>query len=191
MARRWAIAAATLALAAGLLLVACSQSAPSQTAGEGSSNAEASSVPVMEANDRDDPEKREHEERVKEEYARLEAYRLERKKEYERWLHEHRAMGWRFGCEYETLPLPADTEDEKHARQDLREQLRCHKMMMDGELTDERVRAHWLSLPEEEQDKDWKPFNKLLDLLREFDGLRIYRLNGEEKDVTGSGENGK
>ena len=111
--------------------------------------------------------------------------------EHERWLHEHRAMGWRFGCEYETLPLPADTEDEKHARQDLREQLRCHKMMMDGELTDERVRAHWLSLPEEEQDKDWKPFNKLLDLLREFDGLRIYRLNGEEEDVTGSGENGK
>ncbi len=88
MARRWAIAAATLALAAGSLLAACSQGAPSQTAGESSSSAEASKVPVMEANDRDDPEKREHEERVKEEYARLEAYRLERKQEYERWLHE-------------------------------------------------------------------------------------------------------
>lgn len=52
--------------------------------------------------------------------------------------------------------------------------------MLDGELTEERIREHWLSLPEEYQGKDWKPFNKLLDLLREFDGLRIYRLEGSE-----------
>ena len=54
-------------------------------------------------------------------------------------------------------------------------------MMMEGEFTDEKIRAHWLSLPEEEQDKDWKPYNNLLVLLRKFDGLRIYRLDGAGK----------
>ena len=100
--------------------------------------------------------------------------------EHERWLWEHRAMGWYRGTDYETLPLPENTEDGKKARGDLREQLRCHRLMLDGELTEERIREHWLSLPEEYQGKDWKPFNKLLDLLREFDGLRIYRLEGSE-----------
>ena len=100
--------------------------------------------------------------------------------EHERWLWEHRAMGWYCGTDYETLPLPENTEDGKKARGDLREQLRCHRLMLDGELTEERIREHWLSLPEEYQGKDWKPFNKLLDLLREFDGLRIYRLEGSE-----------
>ena len=100
--------------------------------------------------------------------------------EHERWLREHRAMGWRFGREYETLPLPENAGEEKAARRTLREQLRCNKLMMDGELTEELIRAHWLSLPEEDQDKDWKPFNKLLVLLRKFDGLRIYRLDSGE-----------
>ena len=90
-------------------------------------------------------------------------------------------MGWRYGDDYETLPLPENTEDEKKARGDLREQLRVHKLMMDGELTDESIRAHWLSLPEEYQDKDWKPFNNLLALLKQRDGLRIYRLHSEEE----------
>ena len=101
--------------------------------------------------------------------------------EHARWLREHRAMGWRYGDDYETLPLPENTEDEKKARGDLREQLRVHKLMMDGELTDESIRAHWLSLPEEYQDKDWKPFNNLLALLKQRDGLRIYRLHSEEE----------
>ena len=100
--------------------------------------------------------------------------------EHERWIWEHRAMGWRFGREYETLPLPEDTPDAKNARGDLREQLRVNKLMMDGELSEELVRAHWLSLPEEYQDKDWKPFNTLLKLLKQRDGLRIYRLHSEE-----------
>lgn len=93
--------------------------------------------------------------------------------EHERWVKEHRAMGWRFGREYETLPLEDDTPK---ARKTLREQLRRHKLMMDGELTSERIIEHYESLPEEDQDKDWKPFNIMLKLLKKFDGLRIYRL---------------
>ena len=82
-------------------------------------------------------------------------------------------MGWRFGTEYETLPLEEDTPQ---ARKTLREQLRRHKLMLDGELTDERIVEHYESLSEEDQDKDWKPFNIMLKLLKKFDGLRIYRL---------------
>ena len=47
---------------------------------------------------------------------------------------------------------------------------------MDGDVTDEEVRAHFFSLPEKDQDKDWKPFNSMLKLLKKFDGLRIYKL---------------
>lgn len=93
--------------------------------------------------------------------------------EHERWVREHQGMGWRCGTAYETLPLP---EDNRNARRALREQLRCHKLAMDGDVTDEEVRAHFFSLPEEDQDKDWKPFNSMLKLLKKFDGLRIYKL---------------
>ena len=93
--------------------------------------------------------------------------------EHERWVREHQGMGWRCGTAYETLPLP---EDNRKARRALREQLRCHKLAMDGDVTDEEVRAHFFSLPEEDQDKDWKPFNSMLKLLKKFDGLRIYKL---------------
>ena len=41
-------------------------------------------------------------------------------------------MGWRYGNEYETLPLE---KDEPRERKALREQLRRHKLTMDGELT--------------------------------------------------------
>lgn len=93
--------------------------------------------------------------------------------EHERWVREHQGMGWRYGTAYETLPLP---EDDRNARRALREQLRCHKLAMDGDVTDEEVRAHFFSLPEKDQDKDWKPFNSMLKLLKKFDGLRIYKL---------------
>lgn len=93
--------------------------------------------------------------------------------EHERWVREHQAMGWRSGSDYKTLPL---ARDDKQARQALREQLRCHKLAMDGDVTGEEIRAHFFSLPEEDQDKDWKPFNSMLKLLKKFDGLRIYRL---------------
>ena len=93
--------------------------------------------------------------------------------EHERWVREHHAMGWRYGTAYETLPL---TPDDRKGRQALREQLRCHKLAMDGEPTAEQIRSHFFSLREEDQDKDWEPFNSMLKLLKKFDGLRIYRL---------------
>ena len=98
--------------------------------------------------------------------------------EHERWIREHHAMGWRYGTDYETLPLPGELTgaEETAARRALREQLRCHKLAMDGEPTSQEVSDHFFSLPEEEQDKDWKPFNTMLRLLKKFDGLRIYRL---------------
>ena len=93
--------------------------------------------------------------------------------EHRRWVLEHRAMGWRAGREYETLPLAEDTPKTRRA---LREQLRCHRLAMDGPLTEKRIREHYLAIPEEDQYKDWKPFNSMLKLLKKFDGLRIYRL---------------
>ncbi|MBR6019414.1 MAG: hypothetical protein IK055_04255, partial [Lachnospiraceae bacterium] len=85
-------------------------------------------------------------------------------------------MGWCYGREYETLPLDVPAEEMKKARSALREQLRRHKLMLDGELTPERSMLHYHHLSESDQQKDWKPFNKLLVLLKKFDGVRIYRL---------------
>ena len=85
-------------------------------------------------------------------------------------------MGWRYGTAYEKLPLTSVQTPEKDARAALREQFRCHKRMMDGKLTHDEIRAHFKRLPEADKDKDYKPFNRLLELLKQFDGLRIYRL---------------
>ncbi len=93
--------------------------------------------------------------------------------EHERWVQEHQAMGWRYGTAYETLPLDPD---DRQARRALRELLRCHKLAMDGDVTDEGIREHFISLAEDDQDKDWRPFNSMLKLLKKFDGLRIYKL---------------
>ena len=93
--------------------------------------------------------------------------------EHERWVRIHSDMGWRYGTEYETLPLDPDGKEE---RVTLREQLRIHRSTMDGDPTPEEVRAHYYTLPEKEQDKDWKPLNSMLELLKKFDGLRIYHL---------------
>ena len=90
-------------------------------------------------------------------------------------------MGWVCGKDYETVPLPDDTDlsspEAKAMRAALREQMRCHKLAMDGTVTTESIREHYLALSEEDQDKDWRPFNSLLKLLKKFDGLRIYHLD--------------
>ena len=67
-------------------------------------------------------------------------------------------------------------------RKALREQLRTHKLAMNGDPSEEEVFAHYQILPEEEQDKDWKPMVCMLRLIKKFDGLRIYRLDWEEED---------
>ena len=96
--------------------------------------------------------------------------------EHERWVREHEVMGWRYGKEYETLPLDVPQEQEKAARTALREQLRCHKLCINGRPNHDEIRAHYQRLPKAYQDLDWKPFNNLLRLLKQQDGLRIYRL---------------
>ena len=67
--------------------------------------------------------------------------------------------------------------DEKTARKALREQLRMHKLAMDGDPDEEEIRAHYDALPEDEKRKDYEPFNSMLKLIKKFDGLRIYKLN--------------
>ena len=101
--------------------------------------------------------------------------------EHERWVREHIAMGWRHGDEYEGLPLEVSGEAERQARKALREQLRRHKLVMDGNPTSSEIYEHYESLSEEDQGKDWKPFNKMLTLLKKYDGTRIYRLDRKRK----------
>ena len=97
--------------------------------------------------------------------------------EHERWIRDHQMMGWICGRDYETVPLSCSAAEEKQVRSALREQMRCHKLAMDGVVSTEDIQEHYLSLPEKEQDKDWRPFNSMLKLLKKFDGLRIYHLD--------------
>lgn len=101
--------------------------------------------------------------------------------EHERWIREHISMGWISGNLYETAKLPAEFlkrhGDEITARKALREQLRMHKLAMDGKPKRWEIFAHYEALPEEEKKKDFEPFNSMLKLIKKFDGLRIYRLD--------------
>ena len=101
--------------------------------------------------------------------------------EHERWIREHQMMGWTYGKDYENVPLPEGVDPSSTAgqalRKTIREQMRCHKLAMDGMVNENDILDHYLALPEDEQDKDWKPFNSLLKLLKKFDGIRIYSLN--------------
>ena len=91
--------------------------------------------------------------------------------EHARWVREHRAMGWTAGNLYVTAPVEAGTN-----RYALREQMRQHKLCMNGDFGELEIARHYLNLPEADQGKDWKPFNSMLKLIRKFDGLRIYKL---------------
>jgi len=101
--------------------------------------------------------------------------------EHARWIREHISMGWQSGDLYETAELPEEMirryGDEKTARKALREQLRMHRLAMDGDPGEEEIRAHYDALPEEEKRKDYEPFNSMLKLVKKFDGLRIYSLD--------------
>ena len=100
--------------------------------------------------------------------------------EHERWVRDHQVMGWVYGTDYETLAFTGiedpNSAEVKEKRAMIREQTRSHKLAMDGAPSSEEIREHYLSLPEKEQDKDWKPFNSLLKLIKKYDGLRIYKL---------------
>lgn len=92
--------------------------------------------------------------------------------EHARWVRAHRAMGWTAGSLYETVT----TYDEPN-RYALREQMRQHKLCMNGDFGELEIARHYLNLSEKDQGKDWKPFNSMLKLIRKFDGLRIYKLD--------------
>ena len=89
--------------------------------------------------------------------------------EHERWIREHQVMGWSYGTLYEEVASGSEART-------LREQMRCHKLAMDGNPTKDEIYQHFLALSEEDKGKDWKPFNAMLKLLKRFDGLRIYHL---------------
>ncbi|MBR3020376.1 MAG: hypothetical protein IKH57_25485 [Clostridia bacterium] len=93
--------------------------------------------------------------------------------EHERWIMEHKAMGWTYGDLYLTVPL--EKEDRK-ARKALREQLRQHQLCMDSWEDKEEIYFHYSMLSPEDQGKDWKPFNTMLKLIKKYDALKIYKL---------------
>ena len=101
--------------------------------------------------------------------------------EHERWVREHIAMGWKSGRMYETAEIPGEMiaryGSEAEARKALREQLRIHKLAMDGGPESAEIHNHYEALPEEEKSKDYEPFNSMLKLIKKFDGLRIYSLH--------------
>ena len=98
--------------------------------------------------------------------------------EHTRWVREHHIMGWRFGTAYKTAAVPRGVNEDEY-RKMLREHMRCHEQAMDGEPTDAEITKHYWQLTEKDKEKDWKPFNSMLKLIKKFDGLRIYKLAGE------------
>ena len=101
--------------------------------------------------------------------------------EHERWLREKKSMGWHPGDAYKTIPAEmvpfAASCDERNIRKILREQFRMHELALSGDFTAEEAWQHYLALPEAEQQKDILPFNRMLKLIKKFDGLRIYQLS--------------
>lgn len=88
--------------------------------------------------------------------------------EHGRWIREHLEMGWGYG-------EPKDKSE--------RENKRIHKLMMDipddidEKAFDELIVKHYNGLDDSEKDKDTAPMNFMLELIKEFEGLRIYKLN--------------
>lgn len=91
--------------------------------------------------------------------------------EHKRWNEEKWMMGWAYGTAYEEEEVIRKASipgcDEKTVRGILREQMRMHKLLIDP----------FEELSKAEQDKDTEPMNCMLRLIREYDGLRIYRID--------------
>ena len=78
------------------------------------------------------------------------------KAEHERWIAEKEAMGWRYG----EIPLNNGKADKK-----IREKLRLHPDIVAYD-----------KLTKLEQDKDTDPMEQMVELLKLYDGLTIYRM---------------
>lgn len=103
--------------------------------------------------------------------------------EHERWVREHQAMGWTAGNDYETLPVREKGEAEKAERIKLREQLRMHKLTLPAGTTGKGIRNHYNTLSPEDQGKDYLPFNSMLKLMEQYDGVRIYRMRSDGRPM--------
>jgi hypothetical protein len=83
--------------------------------------------------------------------------------EHERWCAEKRAMGWQYG----TAHVGAIRLEDGRRKNDgiMRERTRLHHDLID-----------YTQLEAEEQFKDSDPMEQMLELIREYDGLAIYRM---------------
>ena len=101
--------------------------------------------------------------------------------EHERWIHEKQNMDWQYNDIHRTLPVEklalSEGQSEKEVRKSLREQFRTHELMMEGNPSSEMIHEHYHLLTESDQEKDYMPFNSMLKLIKQFDGLRIYSLS--------------
>ena len=83
----------------------------------------------------------------------------------------------------ETGITDTSSAEFKNAFKGKREMLRKHWDMIPdyeysgNELEMEIVKKNYERIGQEEQDKDTKPMDHMVELLKKFDGLRIYRLS--------------
>ena len=63
-----------------------------------------------------------------------------------------------------------------------------HKLTMDGDPTEEDVQEHFKTLSDDDKGKDAEPFNRMLELIKQYDGLRIYQLNDEILEGAAAGK---
>ena len=111
--------------------------------------------------------------------------------EHNRWLEEHYEMGWEYISKEDLEKVVKDetgitdvsSDDFRKAFKKKREQIRKHwDMIPDYKYVGERismeiVKNNYDRIGQEEQDKDTKPMEHMIELLKKFDGLRIYRLS--------------
>ena len=83
--------------------------------------------------------------------------------EHERWCAEKRAMGWDYGDRHVGAKNVGGGKKEND--QVMRERTRLHHDLKD-----------YSELEAQEQFKDSDPMEKMVELIREYDGLTIYRM---------------
>ena len=96
--------------------------------------------------------------------------------EHVRWVREHQQMGWQSGTDYQAIAKKFKPTIEG-AEGTLREQMRQHKLVLNEAVSDEMILSQYFNdLTEDEKAKDISAMNQMLIVLRQYDGLRIYRM---------------
>lgn len=86
--------------------------------------------------------------------------------EHQRWLNEHYKMGWTYG--------KPKKEDRELVRQHA--DMLPYRLKTEKKVTLEEAERNYKRLSEAEQNKDTAPMECMLELLKMYDGVRIYRL---------------